>query len=79
MLPAKLYHQMIYKKDNQFFIATHSPFILNDLLENSRSELSVFVVNYENHETKVRRLSEGELYEAFQSGVDFFTNNESFI
>lgn len=74
-----LTQEMIYKKDNQFIIATHSPFILNDLLENSRSELSVFVVNYENHETKVRRLSEGELYEAFQSGVDFFTNNESFV
>lgn len=74
-----LTQEMIYKRDNQFFIATHSPFILNDLLENSRSELSVFVVNYENHETKVRRLSDGELYEAFQSGVDFFTNNESFV
>ena len=74
-----LTQEMIYKKDNQFFIATHSPFILNDLLENSRSELSVFVVNYENHETKVRRLSDSELYEAFQSGVDFFTNNESFV
>jgi len=74
-----LTQEMIYKKDNQFFIATHSPFILNDLLENSRSELSVFVLNYENHETKVRKLSDGELYEAFQSGVDFFTNNESFV
>ncbi len=74
-----LTQEMIYKKDNQFFIATHSPFILNDLLENCRSELSVFVVNYENHETKVRQLTEGELYEAFQSGVDFFTNNESFV
>lgn len=74
-----LTQEMIYKRDNQYFIATHSPFILNDLLENSRSELSVFVVNYENHETKVRRLSDGELYEAFQSGVDFFTNNESFV
>jgi AAA15 family ATPase/GTPase len=74
-----LTQEMIYKKDNQFFVATHSPFILNDLLENSRSELSVFVVNYENHETKVRQLSETELYEAFQSGVDFFTNNESFV
>lgn len=74
-----LTQEMIYKKDNQFFIATHSPFILNDLLENRRSELAVFVVNYDNHETKVRRLSDSELYEAFQSGVDFFTNNESFV
>lgn len=74
-----LTQEMIYKKDNQFFIATHSSFILNDLLENRRSELAVFVVNYDNHETKVRRLSDSELYEAFQSGVDFFTNNESFV
>ena len=74
-----LTQEMIYKKDNQFFVATHSPFILNDLLENGRSELSVFVVNYENHETKVRKLSETELYDVFQNGVDLFTNNESFV
>lgn len=74
-----LTQEMIYKKDNQYFIATHSPFILNDLLENSRSELAVFVVHYEQHETKVRRLGEGEMHEVFQSGVDLFTNSESFV
>lgn len=74
-----LTQEMIYKKDNQYFIATHSPFILNDLLENSRSELSVFVVHYEQHETKVRRLSEDEMHDVFQNGVDLFTNNESFV
>ncbi len=76
---AHLTQEMIYKKDNQYFIATHSPFILNDLLENSRSELAVFVVHYEQHETKVRRLSDDEMHEVFQSGVDLFTNNESFV
>ena len=71
--------EMIYKKDCQFFVATHSPFILNDLIENSRDELAVFVVDYENHETKVRKLSDQELHDVFQNGVDLFTNNESFV
>ena len=74
-----LTQEMIYKKDNQYFVATHSPFILNDLLENGRDELAVFVVHYEDHETKVRQLSKDELYEVFQNGVDLFTNSESFI
>ncbi|KIC89840.1 ATP/GTP-binding protein [Flavihumibacter sp. ZG627] len=70
---------MIYKKDNQYFITTHSPFILNDLLENGRGELAVFVVHYESHETIVRKLSSDELNEVYQNGVDLFTNNESFV
>lgn len=71
--------EMIYKNDNQFFIATHSPFILNDLLENARDELSVFVVDYKKNETKVKRLSDAELHEIYQNGVDLFTNNESYL
>ncbi len=71
--------EMIYKKDNQYFIATHSPFILNDLLENGRDELSVFVVDYKKNETKVKRLSDTELHEIYQNGVDLFTNNESYL
>ena len=71
--------EMIFKRDNQYFIATHSPFILNDLLENGRSELAVFVVHYESHETKVRQLKEEELHDVFQNGIELFTNSESFI
>lgn len=76
---AHLTQEMIGKKDDQFFVATHSPFILNDLLENGREELAVFMVRYENHETKVRRLSDEELHAVFQNGVDLFTNSESFV
>ena len=71
--------EMIYNKENQYFVATHSPFILNDLLENDQDELSVFIVYYKRRETQLRQLSRDELHEAFQSGVDFFTNSESFI
>jgi predicted ATP-dependent endonuclease of OLD family len=74
-----LTQEMIYKKSNQYFITTHSPFILNDLLENGRDELAVFIVHYESHETKVRQLTKHELHEVFQNGIDLFTNSESFI
>ncbi|MDQ6762144.1 MAG: ATP-binding protein [Bacteroidota bacterium] len=74
-----LTQEMIYKKDNQYFVATHSPFILNDLLENGREELSVFIVYYENRETKVRQLTQEELHDVLQDGIDLFTNSESFI
>ncbi|MEO7834805.1 MAG: hypothetical protein ABIR50_05760 [Ginsengibacter sp.] len=59
--------EMIYKKDNQFFMATHSPFILNDLIENAREELAVFIVHYENYETKLTQLSAEE----FKYEVDY--------
>jgi AAA15 family ATPase/GTPase len=71
--------EMMYRKDNQYFIATHSPFILNDLLENSREEISVFNTNYKRHQTEVRKLTERELTDIYQNGVDLFTNNESYI
>ncbi|WP_262487414.1 AAA family ATPase [Chitinophaga filiformis] len=76
---AHLTQEMIHGPNNQYFIATHSPFILNDLLENSRNELSVFLVHYENSATSVKQLSEQELHDVFQNGVDLFTNSESFI
>ncbi|RZJ23728.1 MAG: hypothetical protein EON51_02290 [Acinetobacter sp.] len=74
-----LTQEMIYKTENQYFVATHSPFILNDLLENGREDLAVFIVNYEHNETVVRKLGENELHEVFQNGIDLFTNSESFI
>ncbi len=70
--------EMIYSRDNQYFVVTHSPFILNDLLENIRNELSVFLVYYENAETKVKQLSEQDLHDVYQNGEDLFINSESF-
>lgn len=71
--------EMIHKKNNQYFVATHSPFILNDFLENARDELAVFMVHYKNHETRLRKLEDQELHDIYQHGVDLFTNSESFV
>lgn len=74
-----LTQEMIFKKDNQYFVATHSPFILNDLLENAQDELAVFNVDFKDKQTHVRSLNRDELHEIFQNGVDLFTNNETYL
>lgn len=71
--------EIIHKRDNQYFIATHSPFILNDLLENARDELSVYMVDYKDRQTVVNHLTSAQLHEIFQHGVDLFTNSESYL
>lgn len=74
-----LTQEMIYRKDNQFFVATHSPYILNDLLENARKELAVYIVDFKDGQTIVHPLSEQQLHEVSQYGVDLFTNYETFL
>jgi AAA15 family ATPase/GTPase len=69
---------VINSTTNQFFMATHSPFVLDDLMENARHELAVFVVDWKNGETVVHALTDEQLEEVYQYGVDLFTNIEAF-
>lgn len=67
---------------NQFFIATHSPFVLNDFMENlTDNEFSIFVVGFkkETGETVIRRLADEEITEIYQYGIDLFFNLEMFL
>lgn len=73
---------MYDEKQNQFFISTHSPFVLNDLMDNLKNdELAIYIVSYkkETGETLVYRMSEEEMHEAYQFGYDFFMNIDRFI
>jgi predicted ATP-dependent endonuclease of OLD family len=69
---------VIYNVSNQYFISTRSPFVLNDLLENGLSDLAVFVVYRNDLGTNVKRLSDEQLREMIDYGIDIFTNNEAF-
>jgi len=68
-----------YNKDNQFFITTHSPFVVNDFLENIKDELAIYVVEYDKSsgETAIKRMTEEQVHEAYQYGIDLFFNLES--
>lgn len=60
---------------NQYFIATHSPFILNSILENTSFEnINLFKVSYENHKTSLYKYSDDELGDLLNFGEDIFFN-----
>jgi AAA15 family ATPase/GTPase len=68
--------EMIQRRENQYFLSTYSPFMINDLLENAGHEMAIFKVDLVDFETVIRRLSEEELNEIYQKGVDMFTNSD---
>ena len=80
---SKFANDVVYdENDNQFFIATHSPFVLNDLIDNLKSdELAIYIVSYKKDtgETIINRMNEEDMHEAYQFGYDFFMNIDKFI
>jgi AAA15 family ATPase/GTPase len=68
------------ENNNQYFIATHSPFVLTDFIEElKREDLSIYAVGYEKGETVVKRLTDEQVGEVAQYGVDLFFNLESYL
>ena len=65
---------------NQFFIATHSPFVLNDFMEDmDKNDLSIYVVGLKKGETVIRRLTNEQITEIYQYGIDLFFNLEDYL
>jgi AAA15 family ATPase/GTPase len=70
------------ESNNQFFITTHSPFVLNDFLEQLKPEdLAIYLVSYEKvtGATLINKMSDDDMHEAAQFGYDFFLNLRNFI
>ncbi|MEP6726131.1 MAG: AAA family ATPase [Bacteroidota bacterium] len=73
---------ILNEDENQFFIATHSPYVLNDFMEELKDdELAIYLVSYkkESGETSIDKMTKEEMHEAYQFGYDFFLNMENFI
>jgi len=52
--------------NNQYFIVTHNPYLLQALIEKTpKDEIAVFAAYYRNFETKVKTLSENEIADCF--------------
>lgn len=74
-----LAEKIVESKDNQFFITTHSPYLFNTLISDTKKgEVAVFITTFDNHETKVKKLSEEELSKILDYGVDVFFNLKHF-
>ncbi|MBS1512751.1 MAG: AAA family ATPase [Bacteroidetes bacterium] len=75
----KLTTDIITDKTNQFFLATHSPYVLDELILDAGDDLAVYLVDYQNGETIIHHLSSDDLKEVRQYGVDLFFNIESYL
>jgi AAA15 family ATPase/GTPase len=63
---------------NQFFIATHNPYLLSAIIEKSRKEdVQVFITYFKDYQTKVKPLTTNQLSELMEA--DPFFNLEHFI
>ena len=73
--------EIIANKKNQFFIATHSPYLLNNLIENTPAdELGIFVCGYDKIKgTTIKKLSGEDLSELLDYGVDIFFNINRYL
>ncbi len=74
--------RIIENSNCQFFIATHSPYLLNNLIENTPSEdLAIFICGFDQKlpSTTARKLSSEDLSERLDYGVDIFFNLNRFL
>jgi len=54
--------RMAFDRANQYFIATHNPYLLRPILEKAaKNDLSVFVTSFRDYQTKIKRLSDEEV------------------
>lgn len=70
--------EIIDSESNQFFIATHSPYILDTFLEKDRDDLAIYMADFKDGQTVVKRLTDAELNDVFEYGLDLFFNAELF-
>ena len=74
-------YDIIKAKNNQFFIVTHSPLVVNAFLEynESREETSIYVFDYKNDQTTAKRLSDEEIELVYEYGDSLFFNLENLL
>ncbi len=81
---ARLGRRIVESRNNQFFIDTHSPYLITEVLEKMLTddaragELAIFAAYYEDHQTKVHQLSDEEIRGIRADGIDVFYNMKRF-
>jgi len=68
------------QNQNQYFISTHNPYFLTSILEKTpKEEVAVFLTYFEDYQTKVKPLSQKDIEDIMDRGVDAFFNIERFL
>ena len=53
--------------------------MVNDFLELPSDKLAIYLVDFRNGETFVKRASDTEIQEMYEYGIDLFFNTETFL
>jgi hypothetical protein len=74
-------NQVIDSEANQFFITTHSPYLLNTFLQNKfiSKDLNIVLTWFEDFQTKAKVLSKKEIDQIYGNGIDIFFNIDNYI
>jgi AAA15 family ATPase/GTPase len=76
----RLAELIAHDNGNQYFISTHSPYLLMTLLEKARKdELGVFLTYLDRSETKVKPLTDEQKEEILDVDLDVFFNLDKFL
>ncbi|MFT5646582.1 MAG: AAA15 family ATPase/GTPase [Aureispira sp.] len=71
----RLAYEFIEDESNQFFIATHSPYLFDTIVADApEKDVAVYVVTFENFQTKTRLLTSEEISTITNHGIDVFFN-----
>jgi AAA15 family ATPase/GTPase len=76
---SKVTHSILDDTRNQYFITTHSPYVINDFLEEKNADVAIFIIDYKDGETIIRRLTDKEVQKVYDSGIDLFFNQDIFF
>jgi hypothetical protein len=74
--------ESIEKHNDILFIATHSPYVLNEIIKNDPNNLEVFFTHAFEQEDglySVKQLSKDEVDEIYGGGIDLFFNFEYYV
>lgn len=71
--------EIVEDKNNQYFIATHSPYLLSEFIEKcDKDELALFICNYKDYQTTMRELTREEISNIKSEDIDLFYNLPAF-
>ena len=76
ILMKTLLNQINNQKGNTLFISTHSPYILDVLLEREKYDFGLFYIQSSESESFVKTATEADVQDMFEDGVDAFFNIE---
>lgn len=72
--------KIVENKENQYFITTHSPYLLSGIIENTDyKDLNLIITYYEDYQTKIKILNKEEIGDFLDLDSDVFFNFDKFL